>query len=116
MSTETIKTYQGGGIGVSQCLVTLENFVGDVENVETIDDGTFDCSDAVTAINALIWEMEKREAEIERLRAALTEAREEICWWASEHGCCLGHEDHALTMIDAVLTPADQQLISEKAK
>jgi hypothetical protein len=41
--------------------------------------------------------------EIDRLRAALTVAREEICWWASEHGCCIGHEDHALTVIDEAL-------------
>mgnify|MGYP001611600072 CR=1 FL=1 len=73
MSDETIKTYRGSSVGVSQCLVTLEGFIGDMENAELADDSTVDASDAVTAINALIWEMEKREAEIERLRAALTD-------------------------------------------
>lgn len=71
MSQETIKTYQDSSVGVSQCLVTLEGFVGDMENAELADDSTVDTSDAVIAINGLIGEIERREAEIERLRAAL---------------------------------------------
>lgn len=68
MSQETIKTYQGSSIGASQCLVTLESFIGDMENAELADDSTVDASDAVTAINGLIWEIERREAEVERMR------------------------------------------------
>lgn len=68
MTTETIKDYVTSDIGASQSLVTLEGFIGDVENAETVDDGTFDCSDAVTAINGLIFSLEQRDAEIERLR------------------------------------------------
>lgn len=80
---ETIKTYQGPSIGVSQCLVTLEGFIGDVDGktIATpadedtfIDDGTIDSSEAVTAINALIWEMERREARINQLGAAMQKA------------------------------------------
>lgn len=62
-----IKTYQGSDIGVSQCLVTLEGFVGDMDNAELADDSTVDTSDAVIAINGLIWSLEQREVEIERL-------------------------------------------------
>lgn len=77
LETETIKTYQGSSVGVSQCLVTLEGFIGDLdgktiatpfEDEQFIDEGTVDAAEAVTAINALIWEIEKREAEIVRLR------------------------------------------------
>ncbi len=71
MSQETIKTYQGSSIGASQCLVTLENFIGDMENADLSDGSTVDASDAVTAINGLIWEIERREAEVERLRTSL---------------------------------------------
>ena len=72
MSIEIIKTYQGPDVGVSQCLVTLEGFIGDA-NEQELDDGTvLDASYAVTAINGLIWSIERREAENERLRAALT--------------------------------------------
>lgn len=79
MTHETIKTYQGGG-DCGQALVTLEGFIGDMDGktigTETVgglfdDEGTVDASDAVTAINALIWSLERRDAEIERLRAAL---------------------------------------------
>ncbi len=68
MSDETIKTYQGSSIGASQCLVTLEGFIGDMENAELCDGSTVDASDAVTAINGLIWEIERREAEVESER------------------------------------------------
>jgi hypothetical protein len=71
-SIEIIKTYQGPDASVSQCLATLEGFIGDT-NEQELDDGTvLDASDAVTAINGLIWSMERCEAENERLRAALT--------------------------------------------
>lgn len=43
--------------------------------------------------------------EIARLTAALQVAREEVCWWVSEHGCCAGREDDAMTVIDAALGP-----------
>lgn len=73
---ETIKIYQGQDVGASQCLVTLESFIGDT-NEQELDDGTvLDASDAVTAINGLIWSLERRETEIERLRAALTPSAE----------------------------------------
>ena len=66
---EIIKTYQGPDVSVSQCLVTLEGFIGDT-NEQELDDGTvLDASDAVAAINGLIWSMEGCEAENERLRA-----------------------------------------------
>jgi hypothetical protein len=68
---ETIKTYAGQDVGTSQCLVTLEVFIGDVDNTTSDDDSTIDTSDAVTAINGLIASLERREAEIERLRTAL---------------------------------------------
>lgn len=84
MSQETIKTYQGGA-DAGQALVTLEGFIGDMENLETVDDGTVDASDAVTAINALIWSLEKRDAEIEKLRAAL-EPFAEVARWAERNG------------------------------
>ena len=69
---ETIKVYHGNDVGASQCLVTLEGFIGDMDNAELADDSTVDTSDAVTAINGLIWSLEQRDTEIERLRAALT--------------------------------------------
>lgn len=80
---ETIKTYQGSSVGVSQCLVTLEGFIGDVDGKTIctptsddrfIDEGDIDSSEAVTAINALIWEMERREARINQLGAAIKKA------------------------------------------
>lgn len=80
MSNETIKTYTGSDIGASQCLVTLEGFIGDLDGktigTETAsglfdDEGTVDTSDAVTAINGLIFSLEQRDAEIEKLLAAL---------------------------------------------
>lgn len=81
MSQENIiKTYQGRDPGVSACLVELEGFIGDMDG-KTVgtamddntfsDDGTVDASSAVIAINGLIWSLERREAENERLRAAL---------------------------------------------
>lgn len=82
---ETIKTYQGPSIGVSQCLVTLEGFIGDVdgktiatpaEDDKFADEGTVDAADAVTAINALIWEMERRETRINQLGSAMQKACE----------------------------------------
>lgn len=66
---ETIKTYAGSDVSVSQCLVTLESFIGDMDNAELADDSTIDTANAVTAINGLIWSMERREAMIERLLA-----------------------------------------------
>jgi len=79
MAGETIKTYQGSDAAVSQCLVALENFIGDVDG-ETLasdapdgglyDEGTVDASDAVTAINGLIFALEQQDAlraEVERL-------------------------------------------------
>lgn len=68
---ETIKTYQGTDVSVSQCLVTLELMIGDADEAELANGDVIDASDAVTAINGLIWSMERREAEIELLRAAL---------------------------------------------
>ena len=41
--------------------------------------------------------------QIERLRAALTLAKDEINWWADEHGCCEGSRDEVITAIDAAL-------------
>jgi hypothetical protein len=85
--TETIKTYQGQDIGVSQCLVTLEGFIGDMDGKTVAteaadgffnDEGTVDASDAVTAINGLIWSLEKRESEIAQLKERLKSADEEI--------------------------------------
>jgi hypothetical protein len=70
---DTIKTYQANDVGASQCLVTLEGFIGDMDNAELADDSTVDTSDAVTAINGLIWSLEQRDAEIERLRASHAE-------------------------------------------
>lgn len=65
---ETLKTYQGQDVGASQCLITLESFIGDT-NEQELDDGTvLDASDAVTAINGLIFSLERREAEIKSLR------------------------------------------------
>lgn len=66
--SDIIKTYTGSDVGASQCLVTLEGFIGDMDNAELADDSTVDTSDAVTAINGLIWSLEQRDAEIERLR------------------------------------------------
>ena len=50
----------------------------------------------------LIGEKDKRIAELE---AALNFAGDEIRWWATEHGCCAGHESEALAKIDSVLNP-----------
>lgn len=81
--TETIKTYQGASVSVSQCLVTLEIFIGDVDGKtiaieagedEFIDDGTVDAADAIIAINGLIWSMEQCEARINELGATLSKA------------------------------------------
>lgn len=68
---ETIKVYETSDIGASQSLVTLEGFIGDMDNAELADDSTVDTSDAVTAINGLIFALEQRDAENERLRAVL---------------------------------------------
>jgi hypothetical protein len=70
---DTIKTYQANDVGASQCLVTLEGFIGDMDNAELADDSTVDTSDAITAINGLIWSLEQRDAEIKRLRASHAE-------------------------------------------
>lgn len=72
---ETIKTYTGPDVGASQCLVTLESFIGDMDNAELADDSTVDTSDAVTAINGLVWSLERREARINQLGAALEKIR-----------------------------------------
>lgn len=84
---EVIKTYSGSDIGASQCLVTLETFIGDVDGKDIgtasddgnggetfFDEGTIDTGDAVTAINGLIWSLERREAEI----AQLSREKEEL--------------------------------------
>lgn len=63
---------QGNDVGASQCLVTLESFIGDVDGAELDNGDVLDATDAVTAINGLIWSLEQRDAEIERLRAAQT--------------------------------------------
>jgi hypothetical protein len=68
---ETINTYVTSDVGASQSLVTLENFVGSVDNAELADSSSIDTSDVVTALNVLIYSLERRDAEIERLRAAL---------------------------------------------
>lgn len=84
---ESIKTYQGASASVSQCLVTLEGFIGHVDGqtiaTETgdggfIDEGTIDAADAVTAINGLIWSLEHCEARINELGAALSKASREM--------------------------------------
>lgn len=51
---ETIKNYTGTDPAIKDAFLELEGFIGDVENAETVDDGTFDCSDAVKALNVLI--------------------------------------------------------------
>lgn len=66
--------------------------------------------DELPATNSLLFDS---IAENERLRVALLVAREEICWWVSEHGCCAGREDHALTVVDAAL--ANQQSMEKKS-
>ena len=73
--TETINIYKTGDIAASQCLVTLEAFIGDMDNAELADDSTVDVSEAVTAINGLICALDQRDAEIERLRAENTMLR-----------------------------------------
>lgn len=72
--TETIKVYETSDVGASQSLVTLEGFIGDMDNAELADDSTVDTSEAVIAINGLIHSLEQRDAENERLRALLSEA------------------------------------------
>lgn len=66
---ETIKNYETSDTGASQSLVTLEGFIGDMGNGDFEDDNTVDTSDAVTAINGLIYSLERRDAEIARLTA-----------------------------------------------
>lgn len=74
---ETIRTYAGSDAAVSQCLVALETFIGDVDGRDIgfecegedgkryfTDDGTVDASDAVTAINGLIFTIERRERQL----------------------------------------------------
>lgn len=80
MSDETIKNYETDDVGASQSLVTLECFIGDMEGAELADDSTVDASDAVTAINGLIFSLERRDAEIARMRSAL----EKIERWFGE--------------------------------
>ena len=72
MSDETIKVYQTCDIGASQCLVTLECFIGDVVGAELADGAVIEADNAVTAINGLIWSLEQRDAKIGRLQRALT--------------------------------------------
>src|SRR5580765_812863 len=74
---ETIKTYKTSDIGASQSLVTLETFIGDMDNAELADNSSVDTSEAVIATNGLILSLEQRDAEIahlhhecERLQAA----------------------------------------------
>ena len=98
--TETIKTYQGNDAGASQCLVTLEGFIGDMDNAELADDSTVDTSDAVTAINGLIHSIERSESENERLRAELK--------WVSEQRW---NEDADL---DDICTRMDRALADEQ--
>lgn len=45
---------------------------------------------------------ERAEAEA-MYRNALETARTEIEWWATEHGCCRGHEDEAVGAMEEVL-------------
>jgi len=45
--------------------------------------------------------------EVEKLRAALIAAKAEIEWWADEHGCCEGHQHEVIAVIDAALTPSN---------
>lgn len=85
MSDETIQTYKGSDASVSCCLVTLEGFIGDMDGAELADDSTVDASDAVTAINGLIWSMERREQLMADMLAALRSAQEFI---AADLECC----------------------------
>ena len=59
--------------------------------------------DLQSEVTALKRMLEVRNARIAVLEKALGVAREEICWWVSEHGCCAGREDDAMTVIDAAL-------------
>lgn len=40
---------------------------------------------------------------IEAVRPALQAAKTEIEFWVDEHGCCAGHEEATLAMIDEAL-------------
>lgn len=74
----TLKTYAGSDVGVSQCLVTLEGFLADMDHAELADDSTIDIGDAVIAVTGLVWSLERREGTIEHLRTALTKLSNEV--------------------------------------
>jgi hypothetical protein len=106
---ETIKTYQGSDVGASQCLVTLENFIGDCDGAELEAGGALDGSDAVTAINGLIWSLEQRDAQIARLRAVLIDMID-LATTVSPYSL----STHAMQRVNAARSAlADERLVSK---
>lgn len=55
----TIKNYTGTDSAIKDAVLEIEGFIGDMENVETIDGGTIYCEDVVEALNVLIDRMNR---------------------------------------------------------
>lgn len=51
---ETIKNYTGTDPAIRDAFLELEGVIGDMENADLADGSTFDCSDAVKAMNVLL--------------------------------------------------------------
>ena len=67
---ETFNVYRGGDPRVTQGVLDLEYFIGELDGKD-IDGGTIDADDAVKAFNVLIAALEAKDAEVKRLTAEI---------------------------------------------
>lgn len=53
--------------------------------------------------NVTLWQSRTPPDSVNIKREVVEKLREEILWWSEEHGCCKGHEDEALALLDDAL-------------